>query len=483
MRKKLGLPSAVATGVGLIVASSCLLTLGQGAGFAGTAFIIPMFLAFVINVMAGCSIAELNALMPNLSGGLAQYTFAGLGPFAAIVSMVGGYAVCNSFMSSAEASVLGITLVELMGVDISPNVISIAFTVLLMLVNLRGVDIFAKIQNIVAYSMIGSIMILGLIGMFALGTGHTIEQEFMATHDWGTIMGLTSMGFFLFIGIEYVVPLASDMKKPKKDIPRAMFLSLFIIMIIQTFMVFGFKNYVPWADLAASNAPHVLYGVSLLGKPGEIWLGIATVLAAVSTLNTGMNGIPRIVAGMSRNNMLPKVFSKTNRYNAPWVGVLTIGGISMLIQATGISTASQVTFIIMVGCMFFIVSYIISHFNVMVLRKRLPKAPRSYKTPLFPLPQLLGIAGSIYMVLNIDPDPARKHLIWLLTGTAFALFSIYAAFWIKYKMKLPLFKAMPIEKIMAAEHRLYGVATEKPATATDADSGNDDDGDTVFVPA
>ena len=88
--KKLGLPSVISTAVGLIVATSCLMSLGQGAGAIGTGFIVPMILACAINICTAFSLAELNAMMPNLTGGLAQYTLAGMGPFITIVTMVGG---------------------------------------------------------------------------------------------------------------------------------------------------------------------------------------------------------------------------------------------------------------------------------------------------------------------------------------------------------------------------------------------------------
>ena len=73
--KKLGLGSVVATGVGLIVATSCLLSLGIGASAIGITFIISMTIACVLNILTALSVSELNALMPNLTGGLAQYTF------------------------------------------------------------------------------------------------------------------------------------------------------------------------------------------------------------------------------------------------------------------------------------------------------------------------------------------------------------------------------------------------------------------------
>ena len=65
--KELGLPSVVATGVGLIVATSCLLSLGQGSGTIGITFILSMAIACLVNIFTALSLSELNALMPNLT--------------------------------------------------------------------------------------------------------------------------------------------------------------------------------------------------------------------------------------------------------------------------------------------------------------------------------------------------------------------------------------------------------------------------------
>lgn len=108
--KKLGLASVIATGVGLIVATSCLLSLGQGASAIGITFIISMAIACVLNIITALSMSELNALMPNLTGGLAQYTLACMGPFASVIAMVGGYLVCNTVVASTECAMFGNTL-------------------------------------------------------------------------------------------------------------------------------------------------------------------------------------------------------------------------------------------------------------------------------------------------------------------------------------------------------------------------------------
>ncbi|MDR0671898.1 MAG: APC family permease [Oscillospiraceae bacterium] len=450
---KLGLGSAVSTGVGLIVATSCLMTLGQGSGALGVAFILPMVVACALNMMTAASLCELSALMPNLTGGLAQYTLAGLGPFPTIVSMVGGYLFCNSMPASVEAAMLGLAVVEITGLPISPTLVGIAVTIALIIASLNGIDVFAKIQNTVAGLLIGSMAVMGLIGAFGLGTGVKVEQPLSVTGDLGAILPLTAMAFWLFIGVEFIVPIATDMKNPRKHVPISMFLSLGIICVLQIVMVLGFHNYTQWGDLAASNAPHILYGMNMLGEFGKIWMGVVAVLATVSTLNSVLNSLAKICYGMAKINILPGLFQKTNKKGAPVWGVLIFGGAICAIQATGLTTADEIMFLILTGSIFWMISYVLMHINVLVLRRRLPNAPRSFRVPL--VFNVLGIGGAVYMLLNIAPDIETSRRIWILAGVAFAVLSVYAVAWIKLHMKVPVFKSMSLEKVMATENEFY----------------------------
>ena len=53
------------------------------------------------------------------------------------------------------------------------------------------------------------------------------------------------------------------------------------------------------------------------------------------------------------------------------------------------------------------------------------------------------------MILNISTDPVERNMIWLVTGITFLMLGIYSFFWIKYKMKMPVFKSVPLQKVMA----------------------------------
>ncbi|WP_298482928.1 APC family permease [uncultured Ruminococcus sp.] len=454
--KKLGLPSIIATGVGLIVATSCLLSIDQGAAAVGTPFILTMVIACAFNILTALSICEFNALMPNLTGGMAQYTLACLGPFVSIVITVGGYLTCQTIMGSSEAAMFGNTLSNVLpDVPISGSVYSIALIVILAVLNLFGVDMFAKIQNIVAYGLIGSLIFLGIAGALGLGTGEVVEQEAVISSKPGDVLSLLGLAFFLFIGVEFIVPISSQVKDARRKVPLGMVISLVAILVMQIFMTIGFSRYTPWEDLGASTVPHILYGTLLYGKVGTIWMTIISLLAVISTLNTAMFSISQICSGMAKIKLLPTVFLCRNKRGTPYVGLLLVAAIMIVINATGLSTSDQLTFLILTGCTFWIFSYIILHVDVLVLRKRLPKAPRTFKLPLGPVIPILGVIGNAFMIYNIDPSWEIKKRIYLIFVIVLAVLSVYAVVWIKMVMKRPMFKAFQIKEVMAMESDLY----------------------------
>ena len=84
-----------------------------------------------------------------------------------------------------------------------------------------------------------------------------------------------------------------------------------------------------------------------------------------------------------------------------------------------------------------------------MLRNKYPQFHRPYKSPLYPLPQLIGILSMGYLIINNSPSPEMTKDVYLNVGFLVGITAIYAGFWIRFKMKKKLFKAeQPIEKIM-----------------------------------
>ena len=410
--KKISLFGAVSTGVGMLIATSCFVSSASGSSAVGTPFVIAIVIACIANMLAVLSIAELNAIMPNLTGGIAQYTLAGLGPLLTIVTMVGGYLISNVFAAPAEGAMFANVMTEMTGEAIPPAVFSVGITIVLIFINLKGVNMSTLLQEIVAAFMVVSLLALGIIGALGLGSGEQVAQDAVISSDLKDILPLTATAFWFFIGAEFIVPLGKDMKSPKK-VPLSMVLSLGIMGIIQILLVFGFKNYTLWSDLGSAASPHVLYAVNMLGKWGRYWMIIVAIFAAVSTQNSIICSVSEICCGMAKMNLLPAFFQKKNKNGAPyWV-------------------------------------------NVIMLRRKMKNVPRNFKTPLFPLLQIVGIALQVYMMFNISTDPVQRRNIYILCFVLFAALFIYAFIWVKYRLKLPLLKGIGVHQVMMMESPEY----------------------------
>lgn len=452
---KLGLKSVISVSVGLIIATSCLVSLGEGSGTLGIVFIFAMIIACLLNMTTVASLSELNALMPNTTGGLAQYTMAGLGPFPTLIIMVGGYIICNVLSCGVEASIFAYAMGETFPSPIPNFAYTVVMTLVLTFANLKGIDMFAKVQDAVAYLLVGSMAIMGFIGMIGMGTGAKIDQPYILATDFSEVISMTAVAFWLFIGAEYVIPISKDVKNAKRNVPLGMFLGLLLICVVQSVLVFGFHNYTDWEELKNSAAPHLLYGMNLLGYPGKVWMAGVAALAVISSQNSALNGIASICQGMAKMNMMPQSFGKTNKAGVPYVGVWFVALLTLLFAVISNDSSDAIDFLILVGSVFWMTSYIFAHIDVIILRKRFPKAPRSFKVPCGLLFPIIGIAGTVYMILNISTDPVERNAIWLVTGITFVILAVYAIIWIKYKMRMPVFQSVPLEKVMAMENSMY----------------------------
>jgi len=456
--KKLGLPSIIATSAGLIIATSCLLSLGVGSAAIGESFIISMVIACVLNILFALSVSELNALMPNLTGGLAQYTLACMGPFISIIAMVGGYLVCNTMISSAECAMFGNTLNSIFPqFGLSGSVYCVVLLIILIVVNLRGVDMFAKVQNFVAYGLIFSLLIMGILGTIKINPSDIVMQPAVLSTNFADITSYCGLAFFLFIGCEYAIPIANKVDNPKRKLPLGMVISLVVICIMFSLLVIGFKNYTPWDALGESTTPHVLYGTALLGPLGTYWMAIVSIFAVVSSVNTIISSLSYIAFGMAKIGLLPDIFMKVNKKGAPWFGIILFGGTMSVINAAGLSTSASLSFLILTGTVFWMIAYIITHINVLILRKRLPKAPRAFKVPGGPVIPVVGSIGILWMIWNISSDSATRLSIYGVSLLILVALVIYAAVWTKKSMKRDLFTPYAVEDVMAMENELYPV--------------------------
>ncbi|QHQ60942.1 amino acid permease [Anaerocolumna sedimenticola] len=440
--KKLGLGSAISVCVGLIVATSCLLSLGLGMGLAGRGFILAMFIVVILNILLAFSFSELHGMMPDVEGGL--------GPVPSIVSNLSAYVITNMLAGSVELAMCGIVLQETFLPQVPAVVISLLILFLLAFVNYLGVNIFARIQNLVVVLLIGSLVLLGIISAFKLGTGTVIEaasQSQPAVTGMYGIASLTALAFWLFIGIEFVIPISKDLKNPKRDVPLAMILGVLLLFVVQALMGIGMTNYVSLEDLMSSDMPHIVFAKNLLGTPGTYWMGVVTILAGVSTINTVLGSVTRILSGMAEAEMMPCFFQKKNAKGTPIAGLVMMVGVIAIVLITGFANSSGLTNILLAASCFWLASYILVNITVLVLRKRYPDAKgRNKKLTLLGIPQFICIIGDIYMIWNIAEGDARIFIYKIF----FALLVVMAAFamiWVKVIKRAKPFERVSIDKV------------------------------------
>ncbi|HET7117489.1 MAG TPA: hypothetical protein VFI29_13410, partial [Hanamia sp.] len=96
----------------------------------------------------------------------------------------------------------------------------------------------------------------------------------------------------------------------------------------------------------------------------------------------------------------------------------------------------------------YLLTYIIAHIDLMVLRKKYPGHKRPYRSPMFPLLQIVGIAGMIYAFINNAPTPQLRLKVYINAAFFMMAIAVYAFFRVKYKMKKGLLETESIEQVI-----------------------------------
>lgn len=445
----LGIPSLFAVAVGLVVASTTLVSLGQGMGLGGYGFITAMLIAFVLMVFQAFTFAELAITMPK-AGSVSSYTQIALGHFPAIISVITGYIIVQLLAAPAELSVAGIVVSTCFFPDVPPMWIAIGMLILFALFNLLNVDVFARVQITVTVIKIGTIFFIGIAGIAMTGKPQVAVTA--AASSVTDVFALVSLAVWLFIGTEFMCPLIEEAKKPVRDIPIAMLAGLVCILLLNGAFGWAAALWVPGEKLAASPIPHVEVATAIFGKVGFYWVGLAAFAATAGTINTLLAAVPRMLYGMAEAGQVPRFFGYLHpRFRTPWVGTILLA-LGMLVQIlSGISTTQTIVVFIVASAFSWLLTYAIAHVDAIILRYKYPNLHRPFKTPHFPVPQILGIIGIVFVLLNIFPDPATKFLIYKYAGFFIAGAAIYSFFWCTFVIKEGLFKPTPLEEALGEE--------------------------------
>lgn len=184
----------------------------------------------------------------------------------------------------------------------------------------------------------------------------------------------------------------------------------------------------------------------MLGKAGLVIMSLVSILAAITTCDTYLVAVPRMLYGLSKEGLLPKIFSWLHpKTRTPWYGIFFVVGLILIVLIYAFVKKANIDFVttmISVACGTWLMSYMITQIDVIVLRIKYPNVARPFKTPLYPLPQIIGIAACAYMIYTQYQDTT------VLTISLYVIAAIIIFGIIYLKMTgQKLFTPVPLEKI------------------------------------
>lgn len=442
---RLRLPALVATAVGVVVVQSTMISMLNGAGLGALNYLAAIGLAALLASSYVLSFAELSLMMPR-SGSVSAYTQAAVGPGLAIVAALSGY-VAVALLGIPAELILVDALVERLAPDFSRAVgqPSLLLLALFCLLNLRGVDMFARLQSVLVAVMFSGILLLGIVG--AAG-GDPAAVATAQPFDSAVAISLVALAIWGLVGLEFVCPMIADARHPRRDVPRAMFIGLALIVLAYgLYCLAGIARLAP--DRLTSATPHIDLAIEIFGTPARIGFGLLAILGSATLLNTVLASVSRMIQGMAQSGQLPSLFARQNRAGAPAPALVALAlAIGAVRWPLGMDAGSILSLTVAAaGC--WLIAYMIVHLDLIVLRFRLPDTPRPFRSPWFPVPQLLGILGMGYVFLNISPTPELAAPIYRNVATMLGVTCAFALFWTLGVQRRNPFRAMPLAAVGA----------------------------------
>ncbi|MGH3041693.1 MAG: APC family permease [Gaiellaceae bacterium] len=449
-RRVVGLPTAIGTTFSLIVASSVLATMAGGF-FASWVWLIALAIGFITMIFAAMSFSELATMIPK-AGSMNEYVRAGLGPFFATVTVGVGYVAVQLFPGTAENFVSSLVTADVLGAPGDYKLWAVIYMGFIAVINLLGVRPFAAVEIMLTFIVAASLLVVGIVGLAGAGNTDPIGSALPDVDlTWSLLSALLGLAIFTFVGVEYTCPLAEELKRPSRDIPFGIFLGLLLIAIPVTLYGLAAARYLP-PDVLGTLAPTlpVDVGIAIFGEAGKWWLGLIVIFASIGTLNAVVASVPRILYGMALTKQLPSPFAwLIPATRAPWVGIIVISAIPVVMNLFGAAEGAGFIKLILAGVLGWVTAYVLIHVTVVVLRRREPDATRPYRSPIMPIPQivgagLLGLAAYKIAPPGIEADSIYyRWLIFLLIAAAFSLvYNVYA-----YGSLGAIFRPVPLAEV------------------------------------
>jgi APA family basic amino acid/polyamine antiporter len=234
----------------------------------------------------------------------------------------------------------------------------------------------------------------------------------------GGVISAAALVFFAFIGFDVVATSAEETKKPKRDLPIGIIASLAICTTLYVLVSIVVTGMVKFNQISV-KAP-LAEAFRSVGRPGFATLiSVGALIGLTTVMMILMMGQSRVFFAMSRDRLLPPVFSTVSpRFGVP-VRVQVTTGIAIAAIAFFVPLTSLAK-LVNIGTLF---AFVVVAAGVLVLRYTHPDLPRAFKTPLMPVLPVVSILASVYLMLNLPAATWIRFLIWMAIG-----FVVYFAY-------------------------------------------------------
>ncbi|MFW6137855.1 MAG: amino acid permease [Spirochaetota bacterium] len=405
LKKNLNLYHVFSIASGAMISSGLFILPGLAHSRAGTAVIISYFLAGLLSLPGMLSIAEMTTAMPR-AGGDCFTIMRSMGP---AVGTVAGLLSWFSLSMKSAFALLGMSVFASLLVDINIHVIAIFFCLVFLGINLVGIKEAGTLQSILVAGLLGIMVYYIYRGLPAVKYQNLAP---FAPHGAVGVLSTTGFVFVSYAGLLKIASIAEEIKNPGKTIPMGMILSLVVVSLFYTFMVFVTAGVLESSKLHNSLTPISDGAAVFMGTWGSIALSIAAVFAFLSTANAGIMTAARSLVPLSRDSLFPEVFGRINqKFSTPHNSLLLTGFFII------VSLVLQLDILVEAASSVLILTNILSCLSVIILREsRIQNYRPSFKTPFYPWMQIAGTLGLGVLIFEMGKEALLISLILILGG-------------------------------------------------------------------
>lgn len=432
--RSLGLLDILMVGIAAMIGGSIFVLTGPAIGLAGSAVIIVFIINGIITLFTAMAYAELGSAMPEAGGGY-LWVREGLprpnafisGWMAWLAHIIAGSLYAVSF-ASFLTGLLDMTnishdllLLNLIPLDKLIAVLSIAaFTY----VNFKGTSETGKTGVIVTIIQLGLIFVLITAGLWIMNGSPDWEMNFSDFAPMGVAGIVAAMGltFIAFEGYEVIVQTGEEAKNPRRNIPRAIFISLGAVIILYCLIAFVSIGAIfpvgteSWKYIGEGGELGIMKAAELILPYGAFIVLGGGLISTLAALNATTFSSARVAFAMGRNYNMPNQLSAIHRKNKTPYNAILISGIIMAIMAYGLPLA-QIA--VAAGVIFLLLFTQVNMAVITIRRIYGDKLEYGFKTPFFPIIPIIGIflkLGLAVYLLFTQPLSWAITIVWVVIG-------------------------------------------------------------------